>query len=106
MFKKALLLAAILVGSWATVDSVSAADTYVRGYYRSNGSYVMPHYRTRADSNFYNNYSTYPNVNPYTGRTGTRRTPSYSSPTYRSYSYPSYRSSSPYSYRSSSYWSW
>jgi hypothetical protein len=42
MFKKALLLAAILVGSWATVDSVSAADTYVRGYYRSNGSWKLP----------------------------------------------------------------
>jgi len=106
MFKKAILLAAVVIGSFSAINSVQAADTYVRGYFRSNGSYVMPHYRTRADSSFYNNYSTYPNVNPYTGRTGTRRTPSYSSPSYRSYSSPSYRLSSPYSYRSRSYRSW
>ena len=48
------------------------ADVYVRGYYRSNGTYVQPHYRSNPDGNFYNNWSTYPNVNPYTGETGTK----------------------------------
>ena len=55
------------------------ADVYVRGHYRSNGTYVQPHYRSNPDGNFYNNWSTYPNVNPYTRVIGTRRTPSISS---------------------------
>ena len=52
------------------------ADVAVRGYYRSNGTYVQPHYRSDPDSSFSNNWSTYPNVNPYTGKRGTLRTPS------------------------------
>ena len=52
------------------------ADVYVRGHYRSNGTYVRPHYRSNPDGNFWNNWSTYPNVNPHTGAIGTRRTPS------------------------------
>ena len=76
--------------------TTAQADTYVRGYYRSNGTYVRPHYRSTRDGNFYNNWSTYPNVNPYTGRVGTRTYPSYRRSTYSSYgrsSYPSYRRS-------------
>jgi hypothetical protein len=93
-----------VVSSLACVESASA-DVWVRGYVRSNGTYVRPHYRSNPDGNFWNNWSTYPNVNPYTGRTGTLRTPSYrsyrsySSPSYRSYrsySSPSYRSTTPY----------
>lgn len=49
------------------------ADVYVRGYYRSNGAYVAPHYRSDPDGNAWNNWSTYGNVNPYTGKRGTRR---------------------------------
>ncbi len=62
------------------VTAISAnADVYVRGHYRSNGTYVQPHYRSNPDGNFHNNWSTYPNVNPYTGAIGTRRTPPRSS---------------------------
>ncbi len=43
----------------------------VRGYYRSNGTYVAPHMQTNADGNAYNNWSSRPNINPYTGRQGT-----------------------------------
>lgn len=82
------------------------AAVRVRGYFRSNGTYVRPHYRSNPDGNFWNNWSTYPNINPYTGSIGTRRTPSYS----RGYSWstPSYSWSSPsywnsYSWRSPSY---
>ena len=94
MLKKVLLMAVVLAGSSLVTDSAEAGDIWVRSHVRSNGTYVKPHYRSRPDGNFYNNYSTYPNINPYTGRTGTRRTPSYSSyPTFRtrSYSFPSYR---------------
>lgn len=48
------------------------ADTYVNGYTRSDGTYVQGHYRSEADGNPYNNYSTRGNVNPYTGRVGTK----------------------------------
>ncbi len=53
--------------------TVANADVYVRGYYRSNGTYVQPHYRSDPDGNPHNNWSTYPNVNPYTGKRGTKR---------------------------------
>lgn len=46
----------------------------VSGYYKSNGTYVQPHYRSNYDRNKYSNYSTRGNINPYTGRTGTKNT--------------------------------
>jgi hypothetical protein len=42
-------------------------QVYVRGYYRSNGVYVRPHYRTYPDGIPYNNYSFPGNYNPNTG---------------------------------------
>ena len=44
----------------------------VNGYYRSNGTYVQPHYRTMPNNTVYDNWSTRPNVNPYTWQTGTK----------------------------------
>ena len=70
-------------------SSTEAKDVWVDGYFRLNGTYVKPHYRSQADSNFWNNWSTKPNINPYTGKLGTRITPPKS---YRSFSYPSFRS--------------
>jgi hypothetical protein len=94
------LMTILVVLAIVFVASVSAnANVYVRGYYRSNGTYVQPHYRSNPDGNFYNNWSTYPNVNPYTGATGTRRTPSYNFGSYNSSSYywqtPRYDSTGP-----------
>jgi len=81
------------------------ATQYVSGYYRSNGTYVQPYYRSNPDGYFYNNYSTYANINPYTGTLGTKRYPSYSSGYTRSYysskRYPSYSSGYTRSYYSS-----
>ena len=57
------------------VADVSVAQVYVRGYYRSDGTYVEPHYRSEPDGKFYNNWSTKGNVNPYTGEEGTKVTP-------------------------------
>jgi len=80
------------------------ADVYVRGYYRRNGTYVRPHYRSNPDGNFYNNWSTYPNINPHTGTIGTKRTPSYSSSySWRTPSYGTSSLSSSYSWRTPSY---
>lgn len=51
---------------------VQARDVYVNGYYRSNGTYVNPHYRSAPNNTTLDNYSTRGNYNPYTGVTGTR----------------------------------
>ena len=40
----------------------------VNGYYRKDGTYVMPHIRTTPDGNPYNNFSFPGNYNPNTGR--------------------------------------
>ena len=90
--KRLITVLAVVVMMFATTFSADAA-VRVRGYSRSNGTYVQPHYRSNPDGNFRNNWSTSPNVNPYTGATGTRQTPSYSGgSTWRT---PSYSSSSP-----------
>jgi hypothetical protein len=56
----------------ASCAAPAAADTFVNGYYRSNGTYVAPHMRSDPDGNPYNNWSTKGNVNPYTGQLGTK----------------------------------
>ncbi|MCF6271378.1 MAG: hypothetical protein L3J41_16830 [Melioribacteraceae bacterium] len=42
----------------------------VSGYYRSNGTYVQPYFRTAPNSTNRDNFSTRGNVNPYTGKPG------------------------------------
>lgn len=54
------------------LSSSAFAYQYVRGYYRSNGAYVSPYFRSDADGYSYNNWSTYGNVNPFTGAYGTK----------------------------------
>jgi hypothetical protein len=51
-----------------SISSVALADEYIRGYYRQDGTYVAPHYRSSPDSNPYNNFSYPGNTNPYTGK--------------------------------------
>lgn len=48
------------------------ADVSVRGYTRSNGTYVAPSHRSNPNSNMNDNWSTRGNVNPYTGKFGTK----------------------------------
>lgn len=94
MKKMFLLIAALVVSFPALV----VADTYVNGYTRKDGTYVKPHYRSKSDGNVYNNWSTKGNVNPYTGKAGTRNPTNYGSSNsgksnYGSYNYgtkPSY----------------
>jgi hypothetical protein len=49
-----------------------SSAVHVRGYTRKDGTYVMPHMRSAPDHNVWNNWSTKGNVNPYTGREGTK----------------------------------
>lgn len=82
---KTKFLVGIFLGA---LSASTCADTYVRGYTRSNGTYVAPHYRSNSNGSTLDNYSTKPNINPYTGQMGTKpaypsTTPSYLRP-YRS----------------------
>jgi hypothetical protein len=92
------VLCALIALSFAV--PVSAGGTHsVRGYTRSDGTYVAPHMQTNPDSPRTNNWSYEGNVNPYNGRVGTAnpyplynppRTPSYTPYQPRSYTPPCY----------------
>lgn len=60
-----------------TVYSTPSYETnpsvrYQSGYKKSNGTYVQPHYKTRSNGTNWDNFSTRGNINPYTGKKGTR----------------------------------
>jgi hypothetical protein len=50
----------------------SSSSHAVRGYTTRRGTHVAPHHQTNPDRTQRNNYSTKGNVNPWTGKTGTR----------------------------------
>ena len=91
---RSLVLAAVVLTATAvttladiqggSINTNNGGSVYTRGYFRSSGTYVAPSYRSRPDSSFYNNWSSYPNMNPYTGEAGSRRHPT---PSYRSHRY-------------------
>ena len=59
------------------ISGVASADTYVRGYTRSNGTRVQGHYRSSPNSTVTDNWSYSGNTNPYTGERGSRSYSSY-----------------------------
>ncbi len=65
--KKIALMFALL----ASASTATLADQYVNGHVRKDGTYVQPHYRSDANSNRFDNYSSQGNYNPYTGKEGT-----------------------------------
>lgn len=78
--------------------ALSFAQVSVRGYYRSNGTYVQAHQRTAPNYTRNDNYSTVGNTNPYTGKAGTVPRDGYTTTrTNSTYSTPSSYSSSSYS---------
>ncbi len=68
-------LLVLLMGFFSTN---AFADVYVKGYYRKNGTYVAPHYRSSPNGNKYDNWSTKGNVNPHTGKHGSKSPYNYS----------------------------
>lgn len=50
----------------------SSSTVHVSGHTTKNGTYVPAHYRTAPDHTKLNNWSTKGNVNPYTGKAGTK----------------------------------
>ncbi len=100
--KKTILLTIVLFAAMGTF-----AQTYVNGYYKSNGTYVESHYRSSPNNTKLDNWSTYGNVNPYTGAVGTRTYTDYNnygSKNNSYYSYPSYNSNNYNSLYSNSYY--
>jgi hypothetical protein len=79
------------------------AQVKVKGYYRKDGTYVRPHYRSNPDGNPYNNWSFPGNTNPYTGKTANGNPDTYLRNYYnrtsssQTYSYPSNNSYTNYS---------
>lgn len=63
-----LVFTAILGAASLTAD----AAVRVRGYFRDNGTYVQPSYRSNSNSTRLDNWSTRGNYNPYTGKAGYR----------------------------------
>lgn len=62
---------AVLLLMLATA-AMAAPDHAVQGYYKKDGTYVAPTVATNPDTTKLNNYSTKGNVNPYTGKEGTK----------------------------------
>lgn len=67
--KKLVLSASITLVS---LLSYAQQTVYVKSYVKSNGTFVQTHFRTAPNHTVWDNWSTYPNVNPYTGEIGTR----------------------------------
>lgn len=44
----------------------------VRGYIKRDGTYVIPAHRTAPNATRVDNWSSKPNINPYTGQPGTK----------------------------------
>lgn len=58
----------------------AAAAQHVKGYTRSDGTYVAPHIRSSPNNTQSDNYSTKGNINPYTGKQGAERDTTYDLP--------------------------
>ncbi|MGO8969005.1 MAG: hypothetical protein ACLQDQ_05475 [Myxococcaceae bacterium] len=71
---RVLAVLVTLVGSQALAQSapVNPNTVQVRGYEKKDGTYVAPHTQTAPNATKADNYSTKGNVNPYTGKKGTK----------------------------------
>ena len=65
--KKLLVALILLTPTFAHAKSVST-----KGYVKKSGTYVAPSHKTSPNSTKTDNYSTKGNVNPYTGKQGTK----------------------------------
>lgn len=72
-----------------SISTISMADTHVKGYTKSDGTYVEPHYRSDSNNTKFDNYNTKGNVNPYTGKEGA--VDPYATPEIKTYSPPTYK---------------
>ena len=55
-------IAAIVIATVVTMGSLSStasASVFVNGYFKSNGTYVAPYFRSSPDGYSFNNYSAF-----------------------------------------------
>lgn len=70
--KTALAGLALALLLFVSAGSAEAKTIKVKAYFKpSQGSYVMPSYRTSPNKTKLDNYSTKGNYNPYSGKKGT-----------------------------------
>jgi hypothetical protein len=62
----------LLLSTWLLIVKPCLGDTYVRGYVKKNGTYVAPHFRSSPNRTTLDNWSTKGNINPYTGKIGSK----------------------------------
>ena len=67
---KTFLLFVLFVISFYCIAQTNSHLVKVNGYYRNDGTYVQPYFRTAPNSTNTDNFSTKGNVNPYTGKPG------------------------------------
>jgi len=65
--KRIGLVSLVIASVFCLAPQVANADVWVDGYYRSDGTWVRGHYRSDPNGYFWDNYSSYGNINPYTG---------------------------------------
>ncbi len=65
----------MIVSLFFLISFVAKAQVHVNGYTRKDGTYVAPHMRSSPNSIKQDNWSTKGNINPYTGKIGTKISP-------------------------------
>jgi len=68
-----LLLVSVLTLSVVSAPAMAGGSHAASGHTTKHGTYVPPHQATNPDSSKTNNWSHKGNVNPYTGREGTKK---------------------------------
>lgn len=66
-----LLLSVVLLVPTIATGATAQSSVNVRGHTTREGVYVPPHVRTAPNETRTDNWSSRPNVNPYTGKAGT-----------------------------------
>lgn len=67
-----LVLGLVIASNGAAASKKNKKKVYVKPYIKKDGTYIKPHYRTKPNKTKRDNWSTKGNVNPYTGKAGTK----------------------------------
>lgn len=70
--KKLVTISVFMFVSALVFGQTNYSTTYQSGYFRSDGTYVQPHYKTTINQTNHDNFSTHGNTNVYKGLSGYR----------------------------------
>jgi len=65
-------IAGSLAMAFVLLGAIQAEAGSVRGYFKRDGRYVQPHFRSNPDRSYNNNWSRRGNLNPFNGRRGNK----------------------------------